>query len=270
MASQNPAFRVTTGVGALRARLLSAAKAMPLLVGDTVTGRMVDARFALDTVGPNAHPPNSHAFSVGSALGSTTISTVIGWPAASDDASGVRNYTLEQQVNAGSWATVVAGTTGRTATRSLTFNASNRFRVKAMDRAGNFSSVMTGATIRPVLYQETTSLATYSGTWSTVNYTGASGGRERYATRAGASVSFRFVGRAVAVIAPKGSTRGSAKVYVDNVYAGTISLYRSSTLNKVVVFGKSWTSSGTHTVKLVVVGTSGRPRVDIDAFAILR
>ena len=44
--------------------------------------------------------PNSHAFSVGSALGTTTISTIVGWPAGTDDASGIRNYTLEQQVNA--------------------------------------------------------------------------------------------------------------------------------------------------------------------------
>ena len=91
-----------------------------------------------------------------------------------------------------------------------------------------------------------------------------------YATRAGASVSFRFTGRAVAVVAPKGSTRGSVKVYVDGVYAGAVSLYRSASVSRVVVFGKSWTASGTHTVKLVVVGTAGRPRVDIDGFAILR
>ena len=139
-----------------------------------------------------------------------------------------------------------------------------------MDRAGNFSGVMTGPAVKPVLYQETTSLATYGGTWSSANSTAASDGRLRYATRAGASVSFRFTGRAVAVVAPKGSTRGSAKVYVDGVYAGAISLYRSASVSRVIVFGKSWTVSGTHTVKLVVVGTAGRPRVDIDGFAILR
>ena len=270
LASQNPSFRVTAGVNGLRSRLLTASKALPLSVGDTVTGRMIDARFALDTVAPTPQAPNSHAFSVGSTLGTTTVNTIVGWPAATDDASGVRNYTVEQQVNAGPWTTAIAGTTARTTTRALAFNASNRFRVKSLDRAGNLSGFVTGPVVLPKLYQETTSLATYTGTWSTVGYSPASGGRERYATRAGAAVSFRFTGRAVAVIAPKGATRGSARVYVDNVYAGAISLYRSSTLNRVVVFGRSWTSSGTHTVKLVLVGTAGRPRVDIDAFAILR
>ena len=86
----------------------------------------------------------------------------------------------------------------------------------------------------------------------------------------GASVSFRFTGRAVAVVAPRSRTRGSAKVYVDGAYAGTVSLYRSTTTARSVVFGSSWMANGTHTIKLVLVGTRGHPRFDIDAFAILR
>ena len=270
LASQNPAFRVPGGVSALRAKLLVSGKSLPHTVGDTVTGGMVDARYALDNVAPTAFAPHSHAFSVGSTLGSTTINTVVGWPAATDDASGIRSYQLLQQSNGGAWSTVVSGTTARTSVRPLAFNVSKGFRVRAMDRGGNLSSVMTGPTILPRLYQEATSLATYTGTWSTASSTSASGGRVRYATRAGASVSFRFTGRAVALIAPKGPTRGSARIYVDNVYAGVISLRRSSTANKVVVFARSWPTTGAHTVKLVVLGTSGHPRIDIDAFAILR
>ena len=39
---------------------------------------------------------------------------------------------------------------------------------------------------------------------------------------------------------------------------------------RVVGFSTSWASYGSHTIKLVVVGTSGRPRVDLDAFEIVR
>ena len=28
----------------------------------------------------------------------------------------------------------------------------------------------------------------------------------------------------------------------------------------------NWTSNGTHTIKIVCLGTSGQPRVDVDAF----
>jgi hypothetical protein len=38
----------------------------------------------------------------------------------------------------------------------------------------------------------------------------------------------------------------------------------------VVVFSASWSTNGVHSVKLVVVGTAGRPRVEVDAFPILR
>jgi hypothetical protein len=36
------------------------------------------------------------------------------------------------------------------------------------------------------------------------------------------------------------------------------------------VFAKSWSSSGTHTIKLVNQGTAGRPYVNVDAFVTLR
>jgi hypothetical protein len=37
-----------------------------------------------------------------------------------------------------------------------------------------------------------------------------------------------------------------------------------------VVFNTSWNSTAIHSVKLVAVPVSGRPRLDIDAFAFLR
>ena len=37
-----------------------------------------------------------------------------------------------------------------------------------------------------------------------------------------------------------------------------------------VVFIRNWAANGTHSIKVVPVGTAGRPRIDIDAFVILR
>ncbi len=75
---------------------------------------------------------------------------------------------------------------------------------------------------------------------------------------------------AVAVIARRGPTSGKARIYVDGQLAATIDLYRSTLRTRAVVFSKSWTTVAPHTVRVVVVGTSGRPRVDIDGFAIAR
>ena len=95
-------------------------------------------------------------------------------------------------------------------------------------------------------------------------------GKLHASTRAGASVEFKTTARAIAIVGRKGPNSGKAKIYVDGVYVQTIDLYRSSTQSKVVVFNKSWSTNGLHSVKLVVVGTSGRPKVEVDAFPILR
>jgi hypothetical protein len=59
-------------------------------------------------------------------------------------------------------------------------------------------------------------------------------------------------------------------VFVDNVYKGTVNLYSATSRARQIVFAFSWPSVGTHHLKLVVVGTAGHPRVDVDAFVVLR
>src|SRR4029079_15652814 len=65
----------------------------------------------------------------------------------------------------------------------------------------------------------------------------------------------------------KARSRGKVKVYVNGVYQGTVDLYSSSTQYRAIAWQRTWSSSATRTIKLVVVGTAGRPRVDIGAFA---
>ncbi len=255
---------------ALKARLLSTGKPAQATSGLTLTGRVVDAFRALDTIGPLARAPSSFAFDVGAAMGRTSIATRVAWPAATDDRSGVSAYGLQSQAGGGSWVTAVGSTTARSATRSLTFGTTYGFRDRARDGAGNWGAFVGGAAITPLRYQEASSMVTYTASWRRYSTSSASGGHTRYATRRGATITFRFTGRAVALIAPKGPTRGSAKLYVDGVYVSTVNLYRSSSVPRIVVAARSWSNSGAHTVKLVVVGTARHPRFDIDAFAILR
>ena len=151
----------------------------------------------------------------------------------------------------------------------MSLNGSYRFRVRAMDRASNLSGFMTGPTVLPKLYQESTSLATYAGTWSTAASTAASGGHTRYATRAGASVSSgsragRRGRRAEGLPAAAASRSTSMASYVgtDQPVSG------SSTVAGGAVRHGTGATCGSHKVKLVSVGTSGHPRFDIDAFAV--
>jgi hypothetical protein len=57
---------------------------------------------------------------------------------------------------------------------------------------------------------------------------------------------------------------------VDGVLSATVDLRRSTSQNRVVLFSKAWTTIATHAVRVVVVGTSGRPRIDLDGFAVAR
>jgi hypothetical protein len=71
-------------------------------------------------------------------------------------------------------------------------------------------------------------------------------------------------------ITTKGPTYGSAKIYVDGKLATTILLHAPTLRPGRVVFQRAWPSDPTlqttHTVKILVVGTAGHPRVDVDGF----
>jgi len=254
---------------ALRAHVLRTGKTLPRTAGKTATGRIVDAAFAADRTAPVAAAPTGYAFVAGSILGASSISLKVAWPAGTDGLSGILRYHLATE-RAGTPSGSPAATADRSMIRAVGFGSTYRFRVRARDRAGNQGEYASGPLVKPLRYQETSAGVVYSGVWRRQSSTTFSGGQSRYATRAGARATFTFTGRAVAVVAPKSASRGSAKVYIDGAYAGTVSLYRSSAASRVVVFAKSWSSSGRHTVRLVVAGTARHPRIDVDAFVVLR
>jgi subtilisin family serine protease len=255
---------------ALNTRLLGSGKAAPATAGSTVTGRIVDAYRALDRVAPAAKRPTSVAFVVGSTMSSTTAKVTVGWPSATDDRTGIGAYGLQLRAGAGPWSTVVSATAGRSTQQTLRLSMGYGLRVRARDGAGNWGAWSATTSVTPVRYEETSTRVTWHGTWHRFVTSSSSGGTSRYTTSAGASVTFGFTGRAFAIVAPKGSSRGSARLYVDGVYVSTVDLHRASWTPRIVVAARSWSSSAAHTVRLVALGTHGHPRVDIDAFLVMR
>jgi hypothetical protein len=43
-----------------------------------------------------------------------------------------------------------------------------------------------------------------------------------------------------------------------------------ASLHRRVVFARTWSTAGTHTLRMVVIGTAGHTRVDLDAPEIVR
>ena len=83
-------------------------------VGLTVTGRTVDAYRALDTLGPIG--PAADRARRSSRVRSSArrrSSTRVGWPAATDDLTGISAYGVGLKIDGGAWQTYVSSTKAR-------------------------------------------------------------------------------------------------------------------------------------------------------------
>jgi subtilisin family serine protease len=253
---------------ALRNRVLGQAWGLGSTVGYTALGTVTDAMLAVDFAPPTAVAP-SVSIVAPTTLGTTTASARIAWPQPTDGTSGVCDKVLQRSANAGAWLPVAGSNTTTSATQSLAVGATYQFRLAAADCAGNTIFQAANA-FRPLRFQENSGSITYRGTWRRTAVSGASGSYTKYATRSSASATYRFTGRSVGLVMPKSRSRGSLRVYVDGAYIKTISLYSTTTKARQVVFSRSWPANGAHSVRVVPVGTPRHPRVDIDAFIILR
>ena len=128
---------------------------------------------------------------------------------------------------------------------------------------------MTSAEAGPWLigsYQE--DAASYHGSWSGP-VASAAWGSVRYSKTKDAWLNFNFTGTDIAWISTKGPNRGKAKVYVDDVLVQKVDLWASSAASRRVAFAASGLAPGVHKLTIVVVGTTTRPRIDVDGFATL-
>ncbi len=254
---------------AMKARLLATGRPLQPTAGRTVTGRLVNAARAIDISAPTVRAPDRYGIGVGTLVGAREIRTHVRWPAATDPVTGIARYDL-RRLGPDGWTDVARGGTAASATSSLQYGRAYTFRLRATDGASNVGGPADGPTVTATIHADGSALATYGPGWTTVASNGATGKRLHTATTAGSWMTFAFHGRAVALVSPKGASRGSVRVYVDGVYDSTVSLHRAKAQSQVVVFSRSWTTKAAHTVKLVVVGTAGHSRVDVDGFVVIR
>jgi hypothetical protein len=207
---------------------------------------------------------------VGMALTGTLIPLNLVWTGADGTGSGVARYELARSTNGGmAWTTVSSSLASATADVTVASSGTVMFRVRAVDRAGNLGSWATGLNLTPRLLQQTSTSVRYGGTWRTTTSTSYSGGSAKYASAAGASATYTFTGRSIALVTTVASSRGQVKIYVNGVFLAKVDL-RGATKYRDVAWQKTWSTSATRTIKLVVVGTAGRPRIDLDGFVTLR
>jgi len=181
-------------------------------------------------------------------LGATSTPVRTAWSAS--DPSGITSNLLQKSVNGGSWTVQSLATpTSTSVVQSLTFGSTYRYFVKATDGASNTSAWAYGPTFRPLLAQQTA--ATYSGPWSNGNFGTASGGTLKFTWAKGAWAQYAFTGSSISLVAYRGPTRGSAAVYVDGKWRGTINLNSPTYAAKQIVYATSWATNGSHKIRIV-------------------
>lgn len=250
-----------TGAGA------PAAGTYPLAVTGTANGvtRSTTATLVVtDAAPPTVSAPAPRLY-FRTTLGTTGAPVRTSWTAT--DASGVAQDELQRSTAGGAWSAIGLPTaTATSVNETLTFGTPYAYQARATDAVANTSEWAVGPTVTAWTTQQWSSLVTYGGTWHTTSIASALGGSEKYAYGNGAWVQLKFTGSSIAWVAPTGLGRGSAAIYVDGVYKGTISMYASSYHARQIVFAYNWATNGTHTIKIVNRATAGHPRIDIDAF----
>jgi subtilisin family serine protease len=239
-----------------------------------VTRRRLDVSAALttllgsgngggDTTGPTVSTPVEQ---FDGPISSSGAVVKLSWSAS--DPSGIREYAVYSRANGGAWARETAIPATATSWRFLlAFGTKFEFAVQARDGAGNWSNHQYSPSLTPG-YSDDKGWQ-LSG-WSRYSWADAFGGTAISTSQAGASITHTFTGRDVALIAPLHATGGRAHVYCDGAFKATIDLYSATVKPREAAYWCRFPQYGQHTMKIVVEGTVGRPRVDVDAFAVLQ
>jgi hypothetical protein len=184
----------------------------------------------------------------------------------SDAGSGIDHYTVQRSRDGGTWTTIGSDVHATLLATALSKGHTYRFRVRAVDGAGNVGAWKATPVERFRAVQDGSRTIDYVGRWRTATTSTASSGTLHSSTTSGSMAKFTFTGRAVAWVAPIGSSRGQARIYLDGTWVKTVDLHGPA---RRIVYTRTFSSVKTHRLTVRVVGTSGHPRVDVDAFLVV-
>ncbi len=195
----------------------------------------------------------------------SSLRAVMTWTSSDVGGAGIKSYDFARSIDGGAFSILFSALASPSASVTMTPGHTYRFEARARDGVGNVGAWVAGPTLHPRLLQQWSSSIVYHGTWYATSSSVYSGGSARYASGAGASASLTVSTRTIAIVTSRGPSRGAMKVYVDGVFVATVDLYAASASYRSVAYARTWSGLGTHTIRIVVVGTAGRPRVDLDA-----
>ena len=236
------------------------------LAGNSGDGSNVIAK-VVDHAAPTTTTPTANLRS-DTNLNAGTLRVDVTWSGTDVGPAGISSYDIARSWDGHAFETVGTSLANPSLLWSLNPVHTYRFRVRARDTVGNLGSWKEGPTIDPALTEQWYSTVHYTGSTTTTSYANYSGGSQRYLGAAGASASYTTTARSLSFVTTQGPTRGSAEIWIDGALATTIDMNDPTTRYQRVAFSKTWSSVGTHTIKVVSLGTFDR--VDVDAFGVIR
>jgi hypothetical protein len=230
-----------------------------------VVGLTAPPAYAIDTTPPQVNLNGGLFFKVGSVLSDSTLTPSIPvnvtWGAFDDvgiTSQSARYYTSPDYNYL--YPNVSAAARQYTVSTMALEDGYLYTNVYASDAAGNQGYDSDSYYTNLVQQGEMTA----SAGWSTAACNCWSGGSVLKSTRAGASLQYQFTGNSVAVISDKATGRGNMQVYIDGRLLSTVST-AGATTNRVVVYQKRFSTSQTHTIKLVAATSA---RIDVDGLIV--
>jgi spore germination protein YaaH len=226
---------------------------------------VVSATIMVDRGAPTVSAPQP-GLTRGTQLGASV--PVIGTWSATDPLSGIATQQVQLAPEGATWRPAAAINGQPPQAGQIDLSSAWQFMVSATDGAGNASQPVASEPFAAQLVQDNSASVTYTRVWKVAQNSSSSGGTTRYSTTRGATATLTFTGRAVAWVAPVASKRGKAKVFIDGALVTTVNL-RSTARQRVLVFSRNWDQVGQHTIRIKVLATYTRPRIDLDGFVIL-
>ena len=218
----------------------------------------------LDSSPPTTSVPRA-SLRAGARLSGGAQVLAVTWTGQDVGPSGIAAYEVARSIDGNPFRVLSTSIGAPTISTLVLAGHSYRYRVRARDKAGNVGAWLTGATIRPSLLQQTATVVRFFGSSKTVASVHYSGGSQR-SLAPGSSATLKTTARSLSFVTTKGPGRGLVAIYVDGVRQATIDLGAATATYRYVAFSKTWSSTGTHTIKVVAIGA----RVDVDAFGIIR
>ena len=238
-----------------------------LIDGDKTVGVTFLSTAPVFTKAPVVTLRSGAALSTPGAAGILAPVTV-SWAAVATSSS-IDGYILDLSRDGGAtWVSAIAFPPSATgASISLPTTGTVMVRVTAHAASGAVAQA-TSAQMTLRLVQQSSTSVKFSGTWTTATGSAYSGGSVKWTKGVNASATYAFTGSGIGLVTARAALRGKVFVYVDGVKRATLDL-RGATSNRLVAYVRGL-AYGPHTVKVVALGTAGRPRVDLDGFVVLR